>query len=856
MPNKVTRLYEQFQPKKYDLLLDIDPEKLTFKGTVIISGKKVGRPAKRLTFHQKDLTITAASIVRHTKTGIENISVSRINSQKSFNEVRLHSEEMIFPGDYSVTIEYSGSISKAMHGIYPCFYKHDGKDKKLIASQFESHHAREAFPVIDEPEAKATFNLSLITPTGLVALANTPIKEQTDQDGKLVTKFEPSPIMSAYLLAFVFGEMHAVSGESSHGIKVSSYATVAQPTSHLEYANSEAIKILDFFIDYFKTDFPLPKLDQVALPDFEALAMENWGLITFREVGLLADPVNRSLSGEQLITLVIAHEVSHQWFGDLVTMKWWDDLWLNESFASIMENIAPDKLHPDWNQWEDFATSRVLSCSHRDIYKDVQAVGVDVNHPDDISSLFDPAIVYAKGARLLTMLYDYMGEDDFRSGLQTYFNAHAFSNTTRHDLWQSLSKASNKDLDKLMTPWIEQPGQPKLSVKRENNKLKLSQERFLMDGEDDTLWPIPLLSDKKLQIDVLTKKSVEFDYSENSSPIFNLRGSGHYIVSYENKEDRDNVSKKISDRSVDAIARITLLNDMLLLSRMNEFKLEDMLSLIINCSDEPRDAVWSMFSRIIGQAQTLTDGNKEVEAPIRNYKAKLAKTWYDKLGWDDKEDDEPNTKHLRSTAIAFMLAGEDEAATKSALDKFKAAGSVEALPAEQRAMIAAVAVRKGDSGVVDQLMKEYVDSPNPDVQQAITSALCATRDKAVGQKIIDWGLKDHDIIRQQDIDHWFAYLMRNHYTRDLVWDWFVNSWDDLTELIGGGKHMEYYVWYAAGALSTPEWQAKFIDFFEPKKSIQSIKRNITIALSEIDVRVKWRQSVEPDLVAFFKQYSH
>jgi aminopeptidase N len=855
MPAKFVRLFEQFHPEDYDLLLDIDQDNLTFMGTVIIKGKKVGRPSQRLTFHQKGLTINAVSVVKHNKKEIENIVISRINTQESYNEVRLHGENMIYPGSYSVTIEFSGKISKSMHGIYPCFFKDGGEEKKLIATQFESHHAREAFPCIDEPEAKAVFNLSLVTPLNQVVLGNTAVKEQEEKSQKLRTIFEPSPIMSTYLLAFVFGEMHASSGKTKDGVIVSTWSTVAQPKDHLKYANSEAIKVIEFFNDYFRTPFPLSKIDQVALPDFESLAMENWGLITFREVGLLADPKNRSLSGEQLITLVVAHELSHQWFGNLVTMKWWDDLWLNESFASIMENIAPDRLHPDWKQWEDFATGRALSSSHRDIYKDVQPVGVTVKHPDDISSLFDPAIVYAKGARLLTMLYDYMGEEDFRKGLALYFKKHAYGNTTRHDLWEALGEASGKNLDKLMTPWIEQPGQPVLTVKKDGDKLLLSQKRFLMDGDDTTsLWPIPLLTDKKLNLDILDKQSSSVEYKDEVPPMFNINGSAHYIVSYKDDIAIKNIQSKIVKREIGPISRITALNDMLLLSRKHEFELTTLLDIVDKCDDEPREAVWSMFMRILGQAQTLTDGDKQTSDKIKVYKDKLSKHWYNELGWQDKEKDDPNTKHLRSTTLALSLASDRKEAIDIALKTYAKAGTVENLPAEQRAMIAATVVKHGKAADIDKLMKEYVDSQNPDVQQSIASALCTTKDTKLATRIIEWGLKDHDVIRQQDIDHWFAYLMRNYYTRKLAWDWFTSSWSELAELFGGGKHMEYFIWYSAGPISTPDWQTKFKNFYKPKLEIQGLKRNINIAFSEIEARVAWRKASEKDLQEYFEKF--
>lgn len=850
----MTRLFQQFQPNKYELELEPDAATMKFNGRVTISGKKIGRPSKRLTFHQKDLKITDAKVIKHDKNGDLEIPIARINKQASYNEVRLHSDSLLYPGEYTITLKFGGEITPAMHGIYPCFYKHKGQDKKLVATQFESHHAREAFPCVDEPEAKATFDLTLIVPEGETALANTPIKKRTTKSGKQVTIFETSPKMSTYLLAFVTGELHSVSSKTKDGIVVSSWATVAQPTSHLSYANDEAVKVLEFFSDYFKTPFPLKKLDQVALPDFESLAMENWGLITFREVGLLADPVNRSISGEQLITLVISHEISHQWFGNLVTMRWWDDLWLNESFASIMENIAPDKLHPDWHQWEDFSTGRVISCSHRDIYKDVQPVGVEVKHPDEIMTLFDPAIVYAKGARLLNMLLDYIGEDAFRSGLQSYFKKYAYTNTSRSDLWKEFSLASKQDIDKLMTPWIQQSGMPLVKVKRHDNKLSLSQKRFLMDGDDTTsIWPIPLLADKKLEPPILSTRTTEITYSDPDMPILNINGNGHFVVSYEDSAAQDRLRSSIVKRSVESIGRINIINDMLLLSRAGQYPLSSLLELISECSSEPRDAVWSIFMRTIAQAQVLTDEDEGTEKYMRAYKYKLSNYWYSKLGWTDKANDDPNTKHLRATALSLSIAGENPEAIKHALDAFSKAGSVEKLPAEQRAMIAGVAVRFGKKSYIKQLMDEYTSSLNPDVQQSITLALCSTKDVEVAKQLLRWGMSENGAVRQQDIDHWFAYLMRNYRTRALAWDWLVSNWNRLAELFMGGKHMEYFIWYSSGSLSTPKWQKKFQKFFEPKINEPALKRNIQIALSEIDARVAWRARDEAELKKYLKQ---
>jgi aminopeptidase N len=851
MGKEVKRLYKQFHPDNYQLHLQIDPEAMTFSGSVIIKGLKVGRPSQRLTFHQHGLKIKSAKIVRSDKHGSHTFELDRIGMHKTLDEVRLHTKQLMHGGFYTAELTFTGKITKTMEGIYPCYYNHDGKKKKLIATQFESHHARQAFPCIDEPAAKATFDLTLITPKGEVVLANTPIKsQQIIKDSQKVT-FETSPIMSAYLLAFVHGDMHCVEGKSKSGVLVRSWSTVTQPKSHLTYANNEAIKCLDFFENYFKIPFPLPKLDQAALPDFDSLAMENWGLITFREIGLLADPVNRSISGERLITQVIAHEMSHQWFGDLVTMEWWDDLWLNESFATIMESLAPDVLHPDWQEWEDFTSSRVIGAADRDVYKDVQPVGVHVSQPDEIQTIFDPSIVYAKGARILKMLLDFIGEDAFRRGLESYFKKYAYKNTTRDDLWGELSAASGMDIGSLMTPWIEQSGTPELKVKKNGNEITLSQQRFLLGGEDkETKWPIPLLADIPLEQPIMDTRSKKITIQNDVTPIFNPSGSGHFITHYCNKSDIEMVLQKIRDRKLDTNGRIIAISDMLLLAKQGQFDLVNLLKLVADCRKENRDAVWSMFIRIIGSVGSLTDGNIQVEKALKIFKRNAASYWYEKLGWTDLEDDEPNTKHLRTTALALSIGGEDQAALKIALDRFRESKNVANLPAELRAIIASAAVRFGKPSNVGQLMKEYESSPNPDVKDCIAAALCSTEDEAVGRRIIDWGMFDDNIIKPQDIDHFFAYLLRNRHTREIAWQWLQDRWPDLIRQFGEGKKMEYFIWYASRPMSTPQWQKRYESFFKPMLNDLSLKRNIQISFDEIKSRVNWRQREEPNIVNY------
>ena len=852
MPQKVNRLFRQFRPEHYDLTLDINEVALEFNGKVLIRGMKVGRPSKRITLHQKNLKVISAKIIYCSKQGDQVIKLSRVNCHKSLDEVRLHSDNLMMPGSYCIELEFSGLISPQMHGIYPSYFEHKGVKQTIIASQFESHHAREAFPCIDEPEAKATFALTLITTKDLVVLSNTGLQNQAIVKDRLMSEFETSPKMSCYLLAFVCGQLHSVEAKSKNGTIIKSWASIAQPKDHLEFANLEAVKVLDFFTDYFKTPFPLKKLDNVALPDFESGAMENWGLITYRESALLADSVNRSIFTEQYVASVVAHEISHQWFGNLVTMRWWNDLWLNESFASIMEKVSESVLHPEWHAWEDFVAGDVLVCSNRDIFKDVQPVGLEVRHPDEINAIFDPAIVYAKGARLLSMLLNYLGEDKFRDGLSQYFQKYAYANTTGDDLWAEFSDVSGLDIAALMKPWLYQAGQPVVSLSLSNKQLKFSQKRFLVDGEDDSLWPIPLLSQSKLPLQILNKAKATINY-QGPFPLLNAAGFSHYISHYEG-ELKQQLKDLVIKEQVDSPSRIVILNDMLLLARVNLYSLSYLLDIVAAANHEPRDAVWSLMTKIVGQAQILVDEDQQLETKIRSFKAQLAKYWYDKLGWQDDPSDDPNTKQLRTTILALCLGGDYPPAVKHALNLYDKAPDINALPAEQRSLILATVVKRGYAKDIEALKSAYTASHNPDIKMSIIGGLCSTRDSAVALSLIDWGLNKNGAVRPQDIATWFAYLLRNPYTRNLTWAWFVKSWDYIAEISGGGKYMDYFVWYSAGPLATFAWLKKYQDFFTPMLNQPSLKRSLLIAFSEIEQRAKWRERELKALKQYFKDY--
>lgn len=853
MTKEAKHLFEQFRPTRYDLNIVLDKQAGTFSGKVNISGRKVGRPSKRLTFHQNGLKIKNAKITRSDKKGQTNIKVNRINTHARYHEVRLHSDEMLYPGDFVVHLEFSGKITQHMQGIYYCHFEHNGQKKSLLATQFESNHAREAFPCIDEPEAKAVFALTLSTPAKEITLSNTPIVKQSTRQGRTITVFADTPIMSSYLLAFVTGEMHAVEKKTKDGIVVKSWSSIAQDKKYLEYSANEAVRILEFYTDYFGVAYPLPKCDQVALPDFDAGAMENWGLITYREIALLSDPVNRSTANEQYISLVIAHELSHQWFGNLVTMKWWDDLWLNESFASIMEHIALDAIHPDWQQWEAYTASDVISTSSRDIYSNIQPVGVEVSDPDLLETLFDPGIVYAKGARLLKMLRDYIGDKAFKSGLRYYFKAHAYSNASRDDLWHCLTAASKRDIASIMTPWLTQSGMPVVKVKQTRDQILISQQRFLLDNKpDERLWPIPLLASQSLSPDLVSKVE-ETVTSENANwTIINQYASGHYITHYTMAAHNKALGRAIQHSNIPTESRINILNDNLLLAKRGDISLTSVLDIVNNCSHEPRESVWDLIIRTVGTAKQLTEGNKKTEVLLNDLKVKLATHWYEQLGWQDRNSEDSNTKLLRTSSIALMVSGEDNQANQEALRIYKNSKSITTINAEQRSVILGVAVRKSGKQVVERLLKEYPYA-TPDLQLDITSALGSTHNQLLAKTILEQALGRDGFVRQQDILRWLAVFLRNFYVRPVAWDFIERSWNWLEEVLIASKAFDYLPLYCSNVISTQEWADKYHSFFADKQHIKVLRQNIAVGEADIAARVAWRKRDEKHIITWLQK---
>ena len=829
---KVPRLLDTFTPNHYNLTIDLTrAEEKEFSGTVIISGDST---SESISLHSKGLTIQSATI-DNQPAGV---------SFGEFDELRL-SQPNLENGNHTIHINFSGNITDAMHGLYPCYFTHDGVKKQLFATQFESHHAREVFPCVDEPAAKAEYDLTLITRPGITVLGNMSVKSEEENGDSLTTTFEKTPRMSSYLLAFVIGELHKKTARTKSGVEVSVWATPAQNENTLDFALDIATRSIDFYDEYFGVKYPLPKSDHVALPDFSSGAMENWGLITYRESCLLADPELTPESSRRFIATVIAHELSHQWFGNLVTMNWWNDLWLNESFANMMEYVAIDALHPEWRMWEDFATNEVTAALRRDSLDGVQSVQADVNHPDEISTLFDPAIVYAKGGRLLVMVRKLIGEEAFRAGLKSYFEKFAYKNTVGNDLWQELESASGQPIVNLMNAWISQPGLPVVSVSSSHDATILSQERFFI-GEhqpSDALWPIPLFANQPLDVKVLNQR--ETTVSIEKPLQLNCGLSAHFVTKYD-ESTREYLLKNITE--LPTLDKICILQDATILARAGFENSASLLPLALSLKTETNEKVFGMAAGALTELRKFVDDNDAARDLLKRISGEFARATFEELGWDEKAGESDDDRERRTTALSLMMYSEDEEVLNEAKTRFDN-NKLEDLPIEIRALIISTNVRHFETPeMIESLFAAYKNTPSNDLQNDIAIGLTSTKNPETAEKILA-NIKDSNIIRPQDASRWFVYLIRTRESRQIAWNWLKENWAWVEGTFGEDKSYDDFIRYAATALLTTNELNDFRQFFEPMENIPALTRTIKLGITEISARVELIERDKADVLS-------
>ena len=821
----VARLINTFVPDHYQLSISHDRIGRTFSGTVTINGAS---------------TLNASNIVLHAK-DLDIQSVVFDGKQADFT-LDNEAQEMtithpdITEGSHIVVVGFSGTITDGMHGLYPCYYEHDGVKKELLATQFESHHAREVFPCIDEPEAKATFDVTLSTEQGVVVLGNMPVKAQRVENDQLVTSFDTTPRMSSYLLAWVIGELQKKSAKTKSGVEVNIYATPAQSSDSLDFALDISVRGIEFFDEYFDVPYPLPKSDHVALPDFSSGAMENWGLVTYREIALLTDPKTGSLQTRQQAALTITHELSHQWFGNLVTMKWWNDLWLNESFANMMEYVCVDALQPDWHIWLDQATYEVVQALRRDSLDGVQAIRTEVNHPDEISTIFDPSIVYAKGGRLLRMLQAYIGNDILQAGLKSYFKKYAYQNTEANDLWECLSEASGQDIGLLMNTWISQSGYPVLSVSQDGDQIHMAQEQFFIGPHEpsEKLWPIPLGASDQNIPRLLTEKELTVTRSSDLPIVFNHESTAHFITHYTPTLLAELVRNLGTLSEID---RLKLLNEQVLLAQASHISSSELVPLLGQYKDESVEAVWDIMLVALNELKKFVENDEQLEHKLRAFAGNLAEKQFARLGWEPTENETESDTKLRNIVIGLMIYSEQPAILEKVHQIYETT-PLEKLDPNLRTNIMGTVVRYAtDQSIIDTLLAKHQETHSSELKEDIASALTSTRNPEVIERLLSL-LKDQTVVRPQDFMRWFVWLLRNRYARVAAWRWGRDEWAWMEETFGGDKSYDAFPRYVAICLMTADQLEEYKAFFEPLKNQVPLKRNIELGILELGSKIE------------------
>ena len=822
---KIRRLLDYFAPQHYQLQLNIEPEQSRFSGQVTVTGDTVGKQAR---LHSKDLDILSVK-----------------TEQNDSPDWRLSEDELIIDDTANeITVQFQGRLSDtAMNGLYLCKYRQDGHICRLFATQFESHYARKCFPCVDEPSAKATFDLSITvnSPDVQTVLSNMP-GEQVNH----TWRFQTTPKMSTYLLAFVGGNFVSKSDRTKRGVKVNVYATPAQPTGLLDYALDTAVKSVEFYEDYFGIDYPLPKLDNVALPDFSAGAMENWGLITYRESAMLADN-NSAVDTRESVAITITHEIAHQWFGNLVTMAWWDDLWLNESFASLMEHIVTDRLHPEYHVMDDFQASDVFYALTRDSLAGVQAVRQTVGSPDEIATLFDGAIVYIKGERLMKMLRRLIGEEQFRRALRHYFTKHKYGNTVADDLWQAMSEVSKLDIAQLMKSWLTEPGYPIITADLiEPKRLRLKRAPLHADSPVETR-PVPLFCNLPDVPKLMTEPEIVLNVPTDQTIQLNVGGDGHYLTEYDDQLFTG-LRRRFSNLST--IDKIELLQESFFLSQLGRRNISQQLDLLSEAGHETNQAIIGKVAGLTAGLDRLVDLNSDEQAALRQFVSGLFKGQFTRI-FQGRTDDINDTK-ARPIILSRLVYARDEQAIAYCDDLYQQhVADISQIDSNLRSVVLSAEVRLARPGVFDQLWELYLSVQDVELRLDICSALTATTDLSQADKLLT-GSTVTTLIRPQDNYYFISGLMVNRYTRSTAWCWVRHNWSWIEEVFGGDMNYDSYVQVAGRHLSTDDQLVEYDNFFRGINA-PALSRTIKLGHNDIVRRLRWIKRNQPILTDFLRR---
>ncbi len=780
--NKSVRLTSHVTPECYILTLKPDLEAFTFSGTEVIN-ITLSKPQKEITLHSKDINIKTADIIQgKTLYYVDNVTYD-IKSETA----TIIFKKPITRGKAKLTLTFEGVISDSLRGFYRSRYVIGGETKYLATTQFEATDARRAFPCFDEPAQKAVFDVSLIIPSTHTAISNTmPTNIEEHEAGYKVVTFGSTPRMSTYLLAFIIGEFEFVEGLSKDNVQVRVFTTKGK-VHQAKFALKVAIKSLEFYNEYFDIPYPLPVLDLIAIPDFESAAMENWGAITFRESALLVDEEHTSFSNKQWIAIVIAHEIAHQWFGNLVTMHWWTDLWLNEGFASYMENLCVHHIFPEWKIWDLYLADRYAVALELDALANSHPIEVEVHHPDEIGEIFD-MVSYAKGSAVIRQLAEYLGYETFRDGLRHYLKKHSYSNTKTVDLWHSFEKVSGKSIAPMMATWTTKTGYPLLSVEQKKDKYIATQERFFSSRisrkkNRGALWQIPIAyqSDSKIKKDLVVKKT--FPLLGISIGKVNKDESSFMRVRYD-KTTLDRLKVELTTGTLSVRDRLGLVRDLFALAESGYIKTTEALEFALAYKDEREYIVWSEIAAGLARVYNII-AHESFKEKYRAYARDLYASLVEEVGWNKKKDEDYSYPFLRSLALWQSAFYGNQTVIKEGKKLFSNIKKTSLSP-DIRSVVYNIVTSNGSLKEWKQFQNLYKAEELHEEKERYGAALARFKDKALLDRTLSFALSSN--VRTQDAPFLIARVWQNTNGREITWKFIKRNWKVIMRKYGEGGH--------------------------------------------------------------------